>query len=736
MKRDARWDEHLFHGWGSHGGYAGLPLLSADTLLGVMGCYTQGPHDWTRDEIVLLSSFAAQAAIAMKNAELYAQAKESGERLESFVRGALDGIITVDLEGRITSWNPSAETVYGYSESEVVGQDFLTILPDAKGVFDEIRARIRAGETNPPIETVRRRKDGSLVDLSLTVSPVRDSSGNFVGVSGINRDITERKRAEEALRLTQFSVDRAGDATYWIGSDGRLFYVNDAACKMLGYSREELLTMAVWDIDTNRRKEEWLDRGEERKRCKSYNLETRHIAKDGRAIPVEVSGDILEFGGKEYIFTSVRDITERKEAEAMLETRSLQDKTLVDTGIRALEVSGITQLLDEAVQSVAKTLGTEFSEILEFLPEENRFLMTAGFGWKEGLVGRAKTEAGSRTASTHALDLEIPVIFKDIRIETRLISPPHHYDHELVSGITVHIGTRENPYGTICAHSREERSFDGDEIRFLQQMANILGTVIERTRTEEALHQKESQLLRSEKLASIGTLISGVAHEILNPVQIISMHVQMAQMDSTQLSSPEKLSQSFKIMKTQVERITRITKNLLDFSRQREPQVERLDPRTVLDGVLNLLEYQYRVTNIEIVRDYAKNLPLIEGDRDQLGQVFLNLLGNAKDAMPDRGRVTLRARRFTRDEKPWVRMAVEDTGGGIPKDILNRIFDPFFTTKPEGKGTGLGLSISYGIVETHDGRLSVQSQEGKGTTFFIELPAHHRGKNNGKDPDC
>ncbi|MFQ5693698.1 MAG: GAF domain-containing protein, partial [Nitrospinota bacterium] len=430
-RRDPRWVEMPWAGGKAIGGYAGIPLLAGEELVGVMSCFTQGPHRWTQDELELLKSFAAQAAVAIQNARLHQALASSEERYRSLAETATDAVVTVDGEGRITLFNAAAERMFGYSAAEALGMPLLKLVPEPDG---------------------------------------------------------ERYRAD----LRRFLETRESEVI------GRTF-------------------------------------------------ETKGLRKDGSAFALEVSISVAETRGRVRITSICRDITERK-------------------------------------------------------------------------------------------------------------------------------------------------------------------------RTEEELRRAQAQLIRSEKLASLGTLVAGVAHEILNPMNTLYIQVQMLQ-ESVGTEGPKKLRESFASMRREIERASRITRNLLDFARRHKPQLKPLDVRKVLDQVVDLVGYQYRVSNVELLRDYVQNLPLVEGDEDQLSQVFLNLISNARSVLPEGGRITLRVQSFLCNRKSWVRVAVEDTGAGIPKEIRHRIFDPFFTTKPEGKGTGLGLSVSYGIVENHGGRLDVRSEEGKGTTF-------------------
>jgi PAS domain S-box-containing protein len=343
-----------------------IPILGEGECIGFLNICSSKADGFATEQINLLGSVADHLAPAMKNAELYAQAKESGERLESFVRGALDGIITVDLEGRITSWNPSAEAIYGFSESEVVGQDFLTILPDAKGDFEEIRARFRAGETIPPIETVRRRKDGSLVDLSVTVSPVRDSSGNFVGVSGINRDITERKRAEDALRESEAKgrtlLAAVPDLLLRIKGDGTFLECKGAENFDTYVPPDQFLGKNVRDIlpaDTG-----------ERIIAKIQNALQTGKAQVFEYPPLE-NGETRNYesrivvSGQDDVLALVRDITERKRAEDALRESEARNRAILQAapdGILTFDENGVIDSFNPAAERI---FGLSAPEVLD-----------------------------------------------------------------------------------------------------------------------------------------------------------------------------------------------------------------------------------------------------------------------------------------------------------------------------------------------------------------------------------
>lgn len=225
----------------------------------------------------------------------------------------------------------------------------------------------------------------------------------------------------------------------------------------------------------------------------------------------------------------------------------------------------------------------------------------------------------------------------------------------------------------------------------------------------------EQQLVRSQKMESIGTLAAGLAHEVGNPLTAISSLVQVIERTTQDEFAKEKLG----LINNQVVRITKIIRNLVDFSRPSVNITKETEVNKVIQDALNIVEYGKRVKNIEFTLDLAENLPTIRAVSDQLTQVLINLLINAIDSLDGRpGKIVLRS--FERDNS--VHIEVRDNGKGIQEEDREKVFEPFFTTKEVGKGTGLGLWVSYGIVKTFGGDIGVESVVGKGTKFTITFP--------------
>ncbi|MFQ5672908.1 MAG: sensor histidine kinase [Nitrospinales bacterium] len=247
-------------------------------------------------------------------------------------------------------------------------------------------------------------------------------------------------------------------------------------------------------------------------------------------------------------------------------------------------------------------------------------------------------------------------------------------------------------------------------------LAQSIRYAVELHAKEQELEKAQSVLLRNEKLTSIGTLCAGVAHEILNPLNIIGTIIQLERLNGLPESTMENLNK----MLGQVKRATKITNNLRMFAHQKKDELGFVDIHKLFDESATLIEHDLNLDNIVINRVYDENLPKIYADEDKLAQVFLNLLNNARDAMENRTQNTITIQ--TKAMKHCVEIRFSDNGPGIAPDIVNKIFDPFFTTKKPGKGTGLGLSLIHSIIENRGGTIHVKSKMGKGTTFIIKIP--------------
>ncbi|TAJ96303.1 MAG: hypothetical protein EPO39_20305 [Candidatus Manganitrophaceae bacterium] len=295
---------------------------------------------------------------------------------------------------------------------------------------------------------------------------------------------------------------------------------------------------------------------------------------------------------------------------------------------------------------------------------------------------------------------------------------------------------------------RSEDIYTEDEFSMLEIIFSQAGTSIENARLYKRVHEQmeelkknqSEQLMQSAKLASVGELAVSVAHEINNPLTGILGFTSLL---LSEMSPDDPRTKDLKVIESEALRSRQIVRNLLDFSRSHGSKKEPVDINGVIRNTLTLIQYQAKTSNMNLIERFAKDLPPVHADADQLKQVFINLIKNAFDAMPKGGILTIET--STLPEKPlvmnsavhesaseeMVMIQFKDSGMGIHPDHLQNIFDPFFTTKGRQMGTGLGLSISYNIIEKHGGRLEVESELGKGSNFMIKLPAlSHQGSRN------
>ncbi len=290
------------------------------------------------------------------------------------------------------------------------------------------------------------------------------------------------------------------------------------------------------------------------------------------------------------------------------------------------------------------------------------------------------------------------------------------------------------------AHEEMRGLFATRNIEIVIVTLGVLGIVLATVfttgltvRSLEAAHQKmdelNAQLMQTDKLAALGKMATGIAHEINNPLAVIGekagwMRDLLAEEEFQDSANLKEYQKSIEKIEEHVERVRKITHNMLGFARRMEPHLDNVDVNAVLNQTLELLQNHARINNIDIKKDLQTDLPVIATDQSQLQQVFLNLANNAIDAIGKDGTIDIVTRRT--DQR--IEVSIKDDGPGIPRELQRRIFDPFFTTKQTGKGTGLGLSISYSIIERMGGTISFSSKEGEGTEFRIFLPIQSPAK--------
>jgi signal transduction histidine kinase/ActR/RegA family two-component response regulator len=430
-----------------------------------------------------------------------------------------------------------------------------------------------------------------------------------------------------------------------------------------------------------------------------------------------------------------------------LERRLRQQALLAELGRRALENSDTDVMLQEAARLCALGLSVNYCKIMEYLPDQNRLLVRAGVGWHEGVVGHATVGADLASPAGYALHTGKPVITNHLSDEDRFRTPALLTAHGIERAVNVILLGETRPYGVLEVDSEAPGTFTEHDIDFLQGAANLLGLALARRRTMDELRllnetlesrvevevaerrQVEDALRQAQKMEAVGRLTGGVAHDFNNLLQVISGTLALM---APQLGGNERLTRFVDTAQKAAAKGAQLTAQLLTFARKQtlRPQTR---PINELVAEFDVLAMRILGETIEVEFALAQDAGQCHVDPAQFGSALLNIVVNAKDAMPSGGRLAIRsinvaltAREAARyiDAVPgsYVMVEITDTGEGMPPEVLERATEPFYTTKEVGKGTGLGLSQVYGFVRQSNGFIVIESKLGVGTAVRIYLP--------------
>jgi len=664
-----------------------------------------------------------------KERELQDRLRSSELKYRLLYENANDAVVLLS-EGNIIDCNPRAAEMFGCTREELLNREYFALSPSRQpsGANSEefLRSRMKQASTESPqsFDFRHSREDGSAFEAEVRLNRFVFEDRTLIQAQ--IRDVTAEIQAQQELAKSEESYRRlvreAADAILVSDSEGRLIEVNDRACGLLGYSREELVKMdisvvlALSFVNTNK---------EYKKVYSNLVREGRTVIsdipmqrKDGSYFPAEINAVLL---GNGLLQAIVRDLSERKHAEEELDqiysiAAALHGQELFDHAVLAaaqlLKVGSVlvgrlspdgksltvTSLIQDSVHRRDMTVRIEGTPLIEIVRRKSMYEVSSGAG--DFFVGNGE------------------VLKSDI---------------ESLLGLPM-LDSRMNVSGLVCAFDETKRTFTEHEKKLLSVVAQRLSSELEMLEQRKREEQLSRELLQSQKMESLGTLAGGIAHDFNNILGAIMGYTKLLQPSIERFSPQAKYLES---IEKSAQRAASFAKQLLGFAHSSTAEISPVSINEVLRETLQIIAGSFP-KSIVIDTDMSNENPIVEGDQGQLSQVAMNLCINARDAILDnvdrteRGKLQIATSVFKPTEsfiethlaaegRPYACVSICDNGIGMPPDVQQRIFEPFYTTE-KGKGTGLGLSTVYGIIKHHKGVLEVESEVGRGSIFRVYLP--------------
>jgi len=726
------------------------------------------------------------------------RAEERLRLLSSAVEQSSEGISMCDLEGNLQFVNNAFAIMHDYTPEELVGRHLSIFhMPEQMPAVEAAKRQVQeTGEFSGELWHVRR--DGTVFPTFMHNSLLRDEAGNAIGMIATLRDITERKRAEEALRRREKEIrviaDNVPALVSYVDADGCYRFVSKQYEEWFGIPRTEIIGKHYRQVLGEAIYEQIKDRVEAalsgRRVC--YERALLNVHGDKRWVIADYVPDVDDQGTVIGYFSLVTDITERKRAEEALRRREQEIRVIADNvpglvsyvdadgcyrfvskryeewfGIPRTEIIGkhYRQVLGEATYEVIKDRieaalsgqrvcyenaipyahgGTRWV-VAEYVPDVDDQGKVKGFFALVSDITEGKRAEQALQESVERFDLAARgsneglwdwnivtnevyhsprfkelLGYEDHEIESsyetwesRLHPEDHdrvmdtlrdHLERRVLFDVEYRLCTKSGEYRWFSGRGQATRNAEGKATR----MAGSIRDITEVRRSEEHMRHLE-------RLAMVGQVAARVAHEINNPLASISLDLERLRNRSKPNGQP---AQAYKRMLDVVERISSTVEGLLDLSKHRVLEKRTLDIHTILDESISMMQQRFRAEGKKIACRYDRSLPHVPVDSDQIRQVFTNLIVNALEALHSGGSLTISTKSFSPIQQ--VHIVFKDEGVGISALIQPRIFEPFFSTKSHG--VGLGLAISQGIVMGHGGSIEVESRLRKGAVFTVVLP--------------
>lgn len=704
----------------------------------------------------------------------------------------------------VTDFAGNAETIFGFKKGDIIGKNLKdTIVPNMESTgrnldhFLDDLAENTSEYTFNINENIT--KDGERIWMQWHNSELKDKSGCLTGILSIGINITSLINAEFALKESEERFKTLSDLTFegiLIHDNGIVLDCNLSFERQIGYSREELIGKNFIELLIPK---EYRNIMLSRFRDNSSQYEAEAIHKDGSHIPISIEAKRTKIGDRYVRVAAIRNISDLKKTIAELDKYKNHLEEIVVQRTKELKhQSKELKKQNEILQFERNQLRTIMNNIPDliyikdvkhrFVNGNTRTIRHMGAKNKEEIIGKTDYDFYKKAyADKYAQDENsiiktgMPVINKEepsinekgekiYLLTSKIPLKDQKGKIKNIVGIGRDITEIKRAKDKVKEQAEnlqkiniqlEERSHKieklNKELKESNKMLENANKILEERKaklesTLEQLRSAQLHLVQSEKMASLGILMAGIAHEINNPVNFVYAGVNSIMKDFADIKNVfikidslkqelnkadlvldriERIKQEYEFdlacdaieetlqdVKLGAIRITEIVAGLSRFSRQATEEWKKTNIHEELDSVLVLLKNKYK-HHIKIVKNYNKNLPLIDCYPGKLNQVFMNIINNAIDAIDTKGgKITIK----TNTEKDSVKVYIEDTGRGISKDDKLKIFDPFFTTKDVGYGMGLGLAISYSIIQEHNGEIIVNSRIGKGTEFILKLP--------------
>ncbi|HEY6306767.1 MAG TPA: PAS domain S-box protein [Candidatus Angelobacter sp.] len=693
-----------------------IPVEGKSSTIGMLVIGMAHFRVHTGNEKKFLKAAARQLGLAAENRQLVQQVEQSRSEWASTFDSIPDYILVHDRDYRILHANQALLARLGRSREQVGGRLCESVLPGALINWNEC-PYCAHGEW-----TVR--EDPCFGGYSMvSTSAYAHGDHSAVGSVHVVKDVTEAKAAEERYASL---FNHMHEGVFISAPEGHILDCNEAFVQMLGYAnKEEILRLDVavsLYVDPEHRK---VFLNEMSRQGYVRNFEVLLRRKDGRKINViessfatrGPSGNIERYQGV------VLDVTEMKRAEDEIRRRNRELYVLNNIAVTFNQSFDLDEILQLVLLQVVELLSADTAAVYLFEDDTNTISKKAAYGHRSSWVMEndrfsLPAEFVDTIKSEHAeiIDQEhlarLPEILKKI-VELE----------GMRSWMWVMLWRKDKVLGALAASSRLACKFTPSQESVMIAVGRQLATTIEKIqlyhetrKAYEDLRRTQEQLLQSEKMSAVGQLISGVAHELNNPLTAILGYTQLLETEKLE----PRIQDFIEKLHKQARRTQKIVQNLLSFARQHKPRRIHVDLRSVMEDTIALRDYDLKVNNIAVERNFEPVLPSVVADPHQLEQVYLNIINNAADAMLDGARGgRLRIRIYQKNGH--VVSEFHDSGPGITD--AKHVFDPFYTTKGVGKGTGLGLSICYGIVKEHGGEISARNHPQGGAMLEVRLPA-------------